>query len=99
MSFLEVYCDVLKSEAKSIERAASLVDEKSIESMVKIFSGLKSSGAKLILCGVGKSGIIAQKIASTFTSLGLPAIFLHPTEALHGDLGRVGSLDAIIFLS
>jgi arabinose-5-phosphate isomerase len=99
MSFLEVYSNVLKSEADSLVRASTLTSEDNLKKVVDIFSGLKSSGGKLILCGVGKSGIIGQKIASTFSSLGLPSIFLHPTEALHGDLGRVSSLDAIIFLS
>ena len=54
---------------------------------------------KVILSGVGKSGIIAHKIASTFSSLGTPAFFLHPTEALHGDIGVVTEDDVVILIS
>lgn len=46
-------------------------------------------GGKLVLCGVGKSGKIARKVEATMNSLGVYSIFLHPTEALHGDLGMV----------
>lgn len=58
-----------------------------------------SSANKVIVSGVGKSGIISQKIASTLTSTGTPAVFLHPVEALHGDIGIVQAGDAALFLS
>lgn len=54
---------------------------------------------KVILSGVGKSGIIAHKIASTFSSLGTPAFYLHPTEALHGELGAVTEDDVVMLIS
>ena len=54
---------------------------------------------RVIVCGVGKSGIVARKIAATLTSTGTPATFLHPVEALHGDLGIVGPGDVAILLS
>jgi arabinose-5-phosphate isomerase len=69
------------------------------DKLVILFEKLRENNAALIFCGVGKSGIIAQKLASTFTSLGLHSFFLHPTEALHGDLGRVEKDDAIVFIS
>lgn len=56
-------------------------------------------GGKVVFVGVGKSGWIAQKLTATFTSLGLPAVFMHPTEALHGDLGIVGEADAVIMVT
>ncbi|GAP85785.1 putative sis domain-containing protein [Rosellinia necatrix] len=56
-------------------------------------------GGKLIITGVGKSGHIGKKLVATFNSLGLPSTFLHPTEALHGDLGKVGSRDALLFIT
>lgn len=59
----------------------------------------RSLGAKLVLTGVGKSGHIGRKMVATFQSLGLPAVFLHPTEALHGDLGIVGPHDTFIFIT
>lgn len=94
--------DVLKLEASSLIRAAELLEKshaKDADKLTVLFEQLRNTGSAIIFCGVGKSGIIAQKCASTFTSLGLPSYFLHPTEALHGDLGRVGKNDAIVFLS
>ncbi len=60
---------------------------------------LISNCNKVIFSGVGKSGLIAQKIAATFSSIGVPACFLHPVEALHGDLGLVQDGDVTIMLS
>jgi len=57
------------------------------------------SPGRVIVSGVGKSGIIARKIAATLTSTGTPAMFLHPVEGLHGDLGIVGPADVVILLS
>lgn len=54
---------------------------------------------RLVLTGIGKSGIIAQKIAATFTSVGTPAQFLHPVEGLHGDLGIIGRNDLVMSIS
>ncbi len=58
-----------------------------------------TSSGRVIVAGVGKSGVIARKIAATLTSTGTPATFLHPTESLHGDLGMVSSHDVAILLS
>lgn len=55
--------------------------------------------ARVILCGMGKSGLIAQKIAATLASTGCPSAFLHPAEALHGDLGMVTPADSLVVLS
>lgn len=57
------------------------------------------SSGRVIVAGVGKSGLIGRKIAATLTSTGTPATFLHPTEGLHGDLGMVGPHDVAILLS
>jgi len=58
-----------------------------------------TSNGRVIVAGVGKSGLIARKIAATLTSTGTPATFLHPTESLHGDLGMVSHHDVAILLS
>src|SRR2546428_9759665 len=63
---------------------------------VRLLAGAKG---RIIVSGVGKSGLIARKIAATFTSTGTPASFLHPVDSLHGDLGIVGRDDAAIVLS
>ncbi len=99
MSKVDILKNVLQLEAKSIEMASSRLEDSAIESIESVFSGLLSSGGDLVFCGVGKSGLIGMKLASTFSSLGLRSFFLHPTEALHGDLGRLTSKDAIVFLS
>ena len=57
------------------------------------------ASGRIVCCGIGKSGHIARKIAGTFTSTGTPAVFLHPVEALHGDLGIVGRDDVAILVS
>lgn len=54
---------------------------------------------KIVICGVGKSGHVAKKLAATMNSLGTAATFLHPTVALHGDLGKVGDCDIILLIS
>jgi arabinose-5-phosphate isomerase len=60
---------------------------------------LKTAAGRVIVSGVGKSGLIARKIAATFTSTGTPATYLHPIDSLHGDLGIVSSKDVAILLS
>lgn len=95
----DILKNVLLLEARALEQAAGKITESDALHATEIFKDLLATGSNIVFCGVGKSGVIAQKLASTFTSLGLPSFFLHPTEALHGDLGRVGKNDAIVFLS
>lgn len=93
---------VLRLEARCLEVAAQkfeLQSQKEVLKLEKIYDYLIENSGSLIFCGVGKSGIIALKLASTFCSLGLPSFALHPTEALHGDLGRVQKNDVIVFIS
>jgi len=102
MTPFKTISDVLRLEAQSLERAAQLMDDNHREDslqLTKIYENLRETNSAIHFCGVGKSGIIASKCAATFTSLGLPAYFLHPTEALHGDLGRVNKSDAIVLIS
>jgi len=103
MSNLEVIMmnkDKLKSSLEqvslSIYQASTKLDEEKLAIELK---PLMLSAARLYTIGIGKSGFIAQKIASTFQSLGKPAYFLHPTEALHGDLGMVREDDIAILIS
>ncbi|MGC8853139.1 MAG: SIS domain-containing protein, partial [Hydrogenobacter sp.] len=69
------------------------------ENFVKAVEILLSCEGKVITTGVGKSGHIAQKIASTLSSTGTPAHFLHPSEALHGDLGVIDQRDVLLAIS
>jgi arabinose-5-phosphate isomerase len=97
--YLDVAKEVLKLEALALTNAQSKLNEEDFRKIVDIYEYLGQIGGKLFFCGVGKSGYIAQKLASTFSSLGLPSFFLHPVEALHGDLGRTSESDAIVLIS
>ena len=54
---------------------------------------------KVILAGIGKSGLIARKVSATFSSVGIPSFFCHPSEALHGDMGQIEKKDILIIFS
>lgn len=99
MDHKNLFTQVLLTEAEALRKAASRFTELEARKLVALFEGLATSGGSLIISGVGKSGHIGTKIAATFSSLGLPSFFLHPTEAMHGDLGRVTKLDAIVLIS
>ncbi len=88
--------ELLKLEAAAIERTANILDRQAVEQAIKLLLDCQS---KIIVVGVGKSGIIANKIADTMTSTGTVAIFLHPTDALHGGLGVVTRGDCVVALS
>lgn len=99
MQYKNLFTQVLTTEAQALTRAAALFKEEEAHKLVALYELLAERGGSLIISGVGKSGLIAQKIAATFSSLGLPSFFLHPTEAMHGDLGRVTKFDAIVLIS
>ncbi len=86
---------VLDSEAQAV---LALKDRLG-ESFLKAVSIIVECKGKLILTGMGKSGQIARKIASTFSSTGTPAVFLHPAESSHGDLGLIQDGDVIVAMS
>ena len=87
--------DVLNTEAKEIQKLSSGISEDFVRAVFEI---LNCKG-RVVLSGIGKSGHIAGKIASTFASTGTPAFFMHPGEASHGDLGMITEDDIVIFLS
>ena len=86
---------VLRAESEAIRRLEQSLDE-SFEQAVSMV--LQTSG-RVIWSGIGKSGIICRKLAATMRSIGTPAMFLHPAEAIHGDLGMVASGDVVIAVS
>ncbi|HWC75125.1 MAG TPA: KpsF/GutQ family sugar-phosphate isomerase [Gemmatimonadales bacterium] len=86
---------VLALEAAAVKRLADRLGP----AFAQAIELLKGVEGRVIVSGVGKSGLIARKIAATFTSTGTPATFLHPIDSLHGDLGRVGKKDIAILLS
>ena len=96
MNFKDIAKEVLLTEAKELELAALNIDEKSI---LKALDLIIESTGKLIVTGVGKSGLVGAKIAATLASTGTSSFFLHPTEAMHGDLGMIGKGDVVLALS
>lgn len=86
---------VLRLEADAIQRVAGELGDP----FVRAVELLRAATGRLIVSGVGKSGLVARKIAATFTSTGTPATFLHPVDSLHGDLGIVGRGDVAILIS
>jgi arabinose-5-phosphate isomerase len=92
---LELARRVLAIEARAIENLIQRLDE-NFGRAVELVSSCKG---RVVVTGMGKSGIICRKIAATFNSTGTPSVFLHPAEALHGDLGMVVKDDVVIAVS
>lgn len=86
---------VLRTEAEALARLAETLDE----SFAEAVDLLAAAKGRVVTTGMGKSGHIARKIAATFASTGRPAMFVHPAEASHGDLGMVTRGDAVLALS
>ncbi len=87
--------DTIRTESEALLKIeASLGDD-----FVAAVETILASDGKLIMTGVGKSGLIARKIAATLASTGTPSFFLHPTEAFHGDLGMISKNDVILAMS
>ncbi len=91
---------VIASESASLRIIADRLDSRIALAMQAIYgqTGLESPGV-LVISGLGKSGLAGQRISASFASTGTPSHFLHPVEALHGDLGRVRRQDIALFLS
>ena len=86
---------VFEVEIESLQHVVGLIDD----SFTTVVEAILNSSGKVIVIGVGKSGLIGKKIAATFSSTGTPSFFLHPGDAFHGDLGIIGSEDAVILIS
>ena len=89
----------LQEESAAIAAAADRLDNEQVEAALALLQRCADGKAKLVITGVGKSGIVARKIAATFSSIGLMALFLNPLDALHGDLGVVAPEDVCLLLS
>lgn len=86
---------ILRYEAEAIETASKNLDE----NFSKAIDLILNSQGRLVVCGMGKSGLIGHKISATLSSTGTPSFFLHPGEALHGDLGMIRDNDVMLLLS
>jgi len=93
MNLKQIAKEVLDIEAKT------LLDTNIDDGFLKAIEIIDNTDGKLIITGVGKSGLIGAKMAATFASTGTSSFFLHPTEALHGDLGMIGKNDSVLAIS
>jgi len=94
-NILDLAREVLTIEAEGLTTLIAKLDV----SFVKAVDLMYRAKGRVIVTGVGKSGIVARKIVATFNSTGTPALFLHPVEAMHGDLGMVSAADVVLALS
>ncbi|MDE6885769.1 MAG: KpsF/GutQ family sugar-phosphate isomerase [Helicobacteraceae bacterium] len=95
MDFKKIAKEVLEIEAKEIIGCIDRLDNATLGQIVESIHSSK----KLVILGVGKSGLIGAKIAATLSSTGTPSIFIHPTEAMHGDLGMIAKGDVALVIS
>ena len=86
---------IVEKEIDALEKLKISINEEFVKVVFECFN----CQGKIILTGIGKSGLVCQKIASTLSSTGSPALFLHPAEAIHGDVGVVGKDDVVIAVS
>lgn len=94
-AILEQGCAVLKDEASAVRAAARRLNG----DFVAAVRAIARSEGRLVVTGMGKANFVAQKISATFASIGIPSLFLHPADALHGDLGRLTPSDVVLALS
>ncbi|HUG44160.1 MAG TPA: SIS domain-containing protein, partial [Acidobacteriota bacterium] len=92
---LETARKLLRVEAAAIENLARKLNA-TFESALDLLAACQG---RVVTTGMGKSGIVCRKIAATFSSTGTPALYLHPAEAIHGDLGMLAGGDAVVMLS
>ena len=95
-NLLNIAKEVVRIETNALKKLQSSID-KSFEKIIKTILNCKSG--KIIVSGVGKSGIIAKKWSATFSSTGTPSFFLDPSNASHGDMGQITSNDVVILIS
>ena len=93
--FIKVAKEVIDLEIKALVKLKNSINESFNSAVQKILK----CNSKVILCGVGKSGLIANKIASTFSSVGTPAFYLSANDSSHGDLGSISKTDILILIS
>jgi arabinose-5-phosphate isomerase len=92
---LEFARKVLETEADAIRSAISRLND----NFIKAVNAIMACKGRVVVTGIGKSGIIGKKIVATLSSTGTPSLFLHPAEAFHGDLGMITKGDVVIMLS
>ncbi len=92
---LDFAAEVLSTEAQALES----LQERLNDTFVTAVEEILSCEGRVVVTGMGKAGLIAQKVSATFASTGTPSIYLHPADAYHGDLGRVTSSDQVLMMT
>ena len=96
---VEFITEALLAEAEAIQRLCRRVAEDDRDAWRSALDLLEKCDGHVVVSGMGKSGLVGAKISATLSSLGQPSNVLHPAEAAHGDLGRVGPKDVVMLLS
>ncbi len=94
-TILKLARETILTESQAIENLADILDD----DFAKAVEMILASKGRVIITGIGKSAIIANKIVATLNSTGTPAVFMHAADAIHGDLGLILEDDVVIFLS
>ncbi len=92
---IQIATNVIEQETATVNHLKSLIDDNFAKAVESIFN----SKGRLVVTGIGKSAIIAQKIVATMNSTGTPALFMHAADAIHGDLGMIQADDIVMLLS
>src|SRR5690349_14736495 len=95
VDILTTAIQTIRSEAGSVEALTQFINE----DFRKTVGFIHESKGRIIISGIGKSAIVAQKIVATFNSTGTPALFMHAADAIHGDLGMIQQDDIVLILS
>ena len=93
------YISIAKKSAEIQIKELKKINKVFNSSFIKAVDAILNCKGKVIFAGIGKSGLIARKISATFSSVGIPSFFCHPSEALHGDLGQIDKKDILIIFS
>ena len=93
--FIKIAKNVINLEIKALEKLKKNLNDSFNKAVLEI----SKCQSKVVLCGVGKSGLIASKIASTFSSVGVPSFYLSASDSSHGDLGSISKKDILILIS
>ena len=95
INIIEELKNIIRIESNGLDILIEMINEKYEKALLQLFS----CKGNIVFIGVGKSGQIAKKLVSTLASTGTPSIFVHPTDAIHGDLGVIKPGDVVVALS
>ena len=95
MNYLQIARETLSVESQALAQLSQRLDDE----FSKVVDLILACEGRLVIGGIGKSGLIGKKMVATFASTGTPSFFLHPTEAFHGDLGMLKPIDIVMLIS